>query len=95
MEMCFKLLNFSCRFVRYTALMFVCRPYQLLVVNSKGKTRDTKEWVCEVLKYRGDSALLSEFEQWNVPRFPLNGNVLKERGVPGDWHETDRLSLHV
>lgn len=59
------------------------RPYQQLVVNSKGKTGDTKEWVCEVLKYKGNSVLLSEFEQWNVPRFPLNGNILKEKGVPG------------
>jgi len=59
------------------------RPYQLLVVNSKGRTGDTKEWACEVLKYRGASALLCEFEQWTVPRFPLNGNMLKEKGVSG------------
>ncbi|PNF36518.1 CCA tRNA nucleotidyltransferase 1, mitochondrial [Cryptotermes secundus] len=59
------------------------RPYQLLVVNSKGKTHDTKEWVCEVLKYRGDQTLLKEFEQWSVPRFPLNGYMLKEKGAPG------------
>jgi hypothetical protein len=69
--------------------LHVCRPYQLLVVNSKGKTSDTKEWVCEVLKYRGDGALLKEFEQWDVPRFPLSGYVLKENGVPGEI--TNRL----
>jgi tRNA nucleotidyltransferase (CCA-adding enzyme) len=63
--------------------LHVCRPYQLLVVNSKGKPSDTKEWVCEVLKYRGDRTLLNEFEQWNVPRFPLNGYMLNEKGVPG------------
>lgn len=40
-----------------------------------------------MLKYRGDSALLSEFEQWNVPRFPLSGHILREKGVPGEWHE--------
>jgi hypothetical protein len=67
--------------------LHVSRPYQLLVVNSKGKTRDTKEWVCEVLNYRGDGALLNEFEQWNVPRFPLNGYMLKEKGVPGEVTE--------
>jgi hypothetical protein len=65
--------------------VLLSRPYQLLVVNSKGKTGDTKEWVCEVLKYKGSSVLLSEFEQWNVPRFPLNGNMLKEKGVPGKF----------
>jgi hypothetical protein len=37
-----------------------------------------------VLKYRGDGTLLNEFEQWNVPRFPLNGYMLKEKGVPGE-----------
>jgi hypothetical protein len=76
----------SVTLIIYSAVIFVCRPYQLLVVNSKGKTRDTKEWVHEVFKYRGDSTLLREFEQWNVPRFPLNGNMLKEEGVPGEWH---------
>jgi hypothetical protein len=64
--------------------VLVSRPYQLLVVNSKGRTGDTKEWVCEVLKYKGASDLLSEFEQWTVPRFPLSGNILKEKGVPGE-----------
>jgi len=58
-----------------------------LVVNSKGRTHDTKEWVREVLKYRGDNVLLNEFDQWNVPRFPLNGHILKEKGVPGEWCE--------
>ena len=75
--------------------MLVGRPYQLLVVNSKGRTGDTKEWVCEVLKYRGSSALLSEFEQWTVPRFPLNGNILKEKGVPGENAVCGLISLHI
>jgi hypothetical protein len=64
--------------------VLVSRLYQLLVVNSKGKTGDTKEWVCEVLKYRGATDLLSEFEQWTLPRFPLSGNILMEKGVPGE-----------
>ncbi|KAJ9601542.1 hypothetical protein L9F63_000285 [Diploptera punctata] len=59
------------------------QPYQLLIVNSKGKTSDTREWVREVLKYRGDFALLKQFDQWILPRFPINGNILKENGVPG------------
>jgi hypothetical protein len=71
--------------------LHVSRPYQLLTVNSKVKTLDTKKWVCEVLKYRGDGTLLNEFEQWNVPRFPLNGYMLKEKGVPGEI--TDSLKL--
>lgn len=75
--------------------MLVSRPYQLLVVNSKGRTGDTKEWACEVLKYRGASALLCEFEQWTVPRFPLNGNMLKEKGVSGENTGCGLKSLHI
>jgi len=48
-----------------------------------------------VLKYRGASALLSEFEQWTVPRFPLNGNILKEKGVPGENTVCGLKSLHI
>ncbi|PSN35875.1 hypothetical protein C0J52_14861 [Blattella germanica] len=60
------------------------RPYQLLVVNCKTKISDTREWVRELLKYRGNIELLKEFDNWIMPRFPLNGNILiKEHGVPG------------
>lgn len=59
------------------------RPYQLLVVYSKGKTSDTREWVREVFKYRGDMFLLNEFDKWTLPRFPVSGHMLKEKGVPG------------
>jgi hypothetical protein len=31
-----------------------------------------------------DGTLLNEFEQWNVPRFLLNGYMLKKKGVPGE-----------
>jgi len=51
--------------------------------------------VCEVLKYRGASALLCEFEQWTVPRFPLNGNILKEKGVPGENTGCGLKSLRI
>lgn len=82
-------LNDVCSLEESDVCLHVIRPYQLLVVNSKGKTHDTKEWVCEVLKYRGDRTLLKEFEQWSVPRFPLNGYMLKEKGVPGEITDSD------
>ncbi|KAK7865026.1 hypothetical protein R5R35_000045 [Gryllus longicercus] len=58
------------------------RPYQRIVVSSKMKTSDIFEFVLEVLRYRGDQLLLEEFSEWKVPRFPVTGNQLKERGVP-------------
>ena len=59
------------------------QPYQLLVVQSKAKSSDTRQWVREVIKYRDDTFLLNEFDQWTLPRFPVNGRMLKEKGVPG------------
>ncbi|XP_047114688.1 CCA tRNA nucleotidyltransferase 1, mitochondrial [Schistocerca piceifrons] len=59
------------------------RPYQALVINSKYKAPDCRDYAREVLKYRGDHQLLAEFDSWELPRFPLNGNMLREKGVPG------------
>lgn len=36
----------------------------------------------EVLKYKGDEKLLEEFNNWEIPKFPVNGKILKESGVP-------------
>lgn len=55
-------------------------PYQQLVLKSKSKITDTKQWVIEVLKYN-NSPLLEEFRNWEIPKFPVNGSMLKEKGV--------------
>lgn len=34
------------------------------------------------MKYRGDEALLQQFNKWEVPRFPVNGKILKDNGIP-------------
>ncbi|GLV42236.1 uncharacterized protein CBL_03822 [Carabus blaptoides fortunei] len=58
-------------------------PYQRLIIFGKGKTPDVKEWTTEVLKYQ-NSALLPAFVEWTVPKFPVPGNMLRERyAVPG------------
>lgn len=36
----------------------------------------------EVLKYKGEEKLLKQFNDWEVPRFPIGGKELKENGVP-------------
>lgn len=59
------------------------KPYKKLLLFSKTKTNDTKEFILEVLRYRGDAQMLEEFSKWVVPRFPISGTLLKEKGVPG------------
>ncbi|XP_076312805.1 CCA tRNA nucleotidyltransferase 1, mitochondrial [Tachypleus tridentatus] len=59
------------------------RPYQALVFTTKGKLGDIQEWVCEVLKYRGEDQLLDKFRGWQVPKFPINGHMLLDKGVKG------------
>lgn len=55
-------------------------PYQNLLAKSKSKQRDVKEWILEVLKYN-NSPLVEEFKNWDVPKFPVNGIMLREAGV--------------
>jgi len=57
------------------------RPYQLIQIHSKATFKHVHEWICEVLKYRGDIDLLEEFQNTQLPKFPVNGNMLKDAGV--------------
>ncbi|CAH1971642.1 unnamed protein product [Acanthoscelides obtectus] len=57
-------------------------PYQQLVVKAKSKPIDTKKMALEVLKYN-NSPHIDEFEKWEIPKFPVSGNMLKEKGVEG------------
>nr|CAD7427858.1 unnamed protein product [Timema monikensis] len=59
------------------------RPYQMLVLTTKVKVSDTRKWVEEVFKYRGNAELLQQFMEWEIPKFPVSGHMLKENGVPG------------
>ena len=58
------------------------RPYQFLAVDSKLKQENTRLFLEQVLKYRGDTELLREFQAWTIPRFAVTGNHLKEAGCP-------------
>lgn len=60
------------------------QPYEKLVLNTNIKQKDAIEYVREVLKYRGDEKLLEQFNNWEIPRFPVTGKVLKSAGVPPD-----------
>lgn len=60
------------------------QPFYYLILESKSKTSDVLEWSCEVFKYRGDSCSFKELSNWKVPKFPINGHMLAEKGYkPG------------
>lgn len=58
------------------------KPYQTLVLKTIGKVSDVKEFVCELLKYKGELELLEKFNQWDSS-FPINGRMISEHLPPG------------
>lgn len=60
------------------------QPFYSLILESKSKISDVLEWSCEVFKYRGDACSFTELNNWKVPKFPINGHMLAEKGYkPG------------
>ncbi|CAH1249049.1 TRNT1 [Branchiostoma lanceolatum] len=58
------------------------KHYQDLILKTPGsEQKQMLERVCEVLKYNGDTAVLSELQSWTIPRFPVTGKHLLEKGV--------------
>ncbi|EFN80080.1 CCA tRNA nucleotidyltransferase 1, mitochondrial isoform X2 [Harpegnathos saltator] len=55
------------------------KPYQQLVFTQQTNRYDVyREYVKEILKYQGAMELLDEFEKWVIPKFPINGIMLKD-----------------
>jgi len=59
------------------------RPYQMMVIDNKNKLKDTHAWTVELLRYQGKLDLMTELENWVIPKFPVSGHDLKNEGVPG------------
>jgi len=55
-------------------------PYQQIVVKTKSKPLVIRQYIIQVLKYI-NSPYIQEFEEWELPNFPINGTVLKEKGI--------------
>lgn len=54
--------------------------YQKLIFTQQTHKYDVyREYVKEVLRYRGAMKILDELEQWKIPKFPINGYMMKER----------------
>jgi hypothetical protein len=56
--------------------------YKELYFKTEGKPSDVRVYIEELFKYFSDIGLLHEFKSWEPPEFPLNGNLLREWGVP-------------
>jgi len=65
-------------------------PYQILLVKATRKENDIREYIEQILTYRGDTKLLSQFQEWEAPKFPINGHHLNSRGITGG-----RLFHHI
>ncbi|XP_074529474.1 CCA tRNA nucleotidyltransferase 1, mitochondrial-like [Halichoeres trimaculatus] len=55
------------------------KPFTDFIVDSR--ELDTKNKVCELLKYQGEEKLLAELCRWSTPRFPVSGHDLRRVGV--------------
>ncbi|XP_034944284.1 CCA tRNA nucleotidyltransferase 1, mitochondrial [Chelonus insularis] len=48
---------------------------QLMLTSNKRKT--TREYILEVFKYQGKFDLMKEFQEWEVPHFPVKGDDVR------------------
>ena len=58
------------------------QPYQWLAVDSRAKLQDTRLFVEQLLLYRGEVDLIEQFKMWEMPKFPVKGDQLKQAGCP-------------
>lgn len=54
------------------------KPYQYILLHEKGKLEAKKEFILQLLKYRGEIETYQKFNSWFLPRFPISGNMIKE-----------------
>jgi tRNA nucleotidyltransferase (CCA-adding enzyme) len=47
-----------------------------------GKPKEIKDYVEELLKFHGKWELHQKLKDWNVPKFPIDGNILKSHNCP-------------
>ncbi|XP_067129090.1 CCA tRNA nucleotidyltransferase 1, mitochondrial isoform X2 [Centruroides vittatus] len=56
------------------------KPYQKIMLMTSDKVSDVQEWTCELFKYQGNKRLLNLLQNWKIPKFPVNGNMLLKEG---------------
>lgn len=58
--------------------------WQKVFIMTKLKPASVREWIVEAMRSKNMNDLVLEFQQWEVPYFPISGSDLKAEGVsPG------------
>ena len=60
------------------------KPYQQLLADYRASKGVGRQFIVELLRYRGQHQLAAEFQEWKLPRFPVNGATLKVRADDED-----------
>lgn len=63
--------------------VFNYRLYQNLLLFTKMRATLMREFIHQLLKYQNKASLIHHFQEWRLPPFPLNGNILRAYGVSG------------
>lgn len=53
-----------------------------MCLQTTGKPKEIKEYVEELLKFHGKLDLYDKLKAWQVPRFPVDGTMLKQHNCP-------------
>lgn len=53
----------------------------MLIINSPKKYLESKAMVLELLKYQNKNEIYNAIEKWELPKFPVNGNDLRQHGL--------------
>lgn len=53
-----------------------------MCLQTLGRPHVTKEYVEELLKFHNKWELYGKLKNWQVPKFPVSGNMLKQNGCP-------------
>lgn len=62
--------------------LFSLRPFQQMCLVTIGKPKEIKEFVEELLKFHGKWEIYKALKSWSVPRFPIDGSILKSKNCP-------------
>lgn len=51
--------------------------FQHYLLTNKGKTRERREFILELCRYKGQYHLIDDLENWKIPPFPVNGTMIR------------------
>lgn len=54
-----------------------------MCIQPVGQPKTLQEYAIELLKFHGKWDLMDELKHWQIPKFPLNGSILKSHKCPG------------